>query len=163
MPVVAAGGIGTPRAVAMALAAGASAVRIGTRFAATPESGFHPDYINALIEADGEDAVYTEEFSVGWKAPHRVLSSSIEAASHLPEGIIGQINIGGQQLDVPRFSVFSPLDTATGEVNAMAHYAGQGVSAITSCEPAAEILRQLAEGAESILKVDSERLSGMLS
>ena len=162
-PVVAAGGIGTPRAVAMALAAGASAVRIGTRFAATPESGFHPDYINALIEADGEDAIYTEQFSVGWEAPHRVLSGSIEAASRLPEGIIGQVDIGGQQLDVPRFSVFSPLDTSTGEVNAMAQYAGQGVSAITSCEPAAEILHQLAEGAESILKADSERLSGMLS
>lgn len=59
-PIVAAGGIATPRAVAMALAAGASAVRIGTRFVATPESGYHPDYINALIASDGEDAVYTE-------------------------------------------------------------------------------------------------------
>ncbi len=162
-PVVAAGGISTPRAVAMALAAGASAVRIGTRFAATPESGFHPDYINALIEADGEDAVYTEKFSVGWKAPHRVLSQSIEAAALLPDGIIGEVSIGGQQIEVPRFSVFSPLDTATGEVNAMAQYAGQGVSAIKSCEPAADILRQLADGAESILKTDADRLNRMLT
>lgn len=162
-PVVAAGGIGTPRAVAMALAAGASAVRVGTRFAATPESGFHPDYINALIEADGEDTAYTKQFSVGWEAPHRVLSRSIEAASRLPDGIIGQMEFGGEQLDVPRFSVFSPIESATGEVNAMAQYAGQGVSAVTSCEPAADILRQLAEGAESILKTDAERLSGMLT
>lgn len=162
-PLVAAGGISTPRAVAMALAAGASAVRIGTRFAATPESGFHPDYINALIEADGEDTVYTEKFSVGWEAPHRVLSRSIEAAELLADGIIGEVGIGGQQVEVPRFSVFSPLDTATGAVNAMAQYAGQGVSAIKSCEPAADILRQLADGAEAILKTDAERLNRMLS
>jgi nitronate monooxygenase len=162
-PVVAAGGIGTPRAVAMALAAGASAVRIGTRFAATPESGFHPDYIDALIEADGEDTEYTEKFSVGWDAPHRVLSRSVEAASKLPEGIIGEVEIGGQQIEVPRYSVFSPLDTATGKVNAMAQYAGQGVGAIKSCEPAADILRQLAEGAETILKADAERLNQMLT
>ncbi len=161
-PVVAAGGIATPRAVAMALAAGASAVRVGTRFAATPESGFHPDYINALIEADGEDTVYTEQFSVGWEAPHRVLSQSIEAATRLPDGIIGEVNIGGQQIEVPRFSVFSPLVTATGEVKAMAQYAGQGVSAIKSCEPAADILRQLVDGAEKILKTDLDRLNLML-
>ncbi len=161
-PVVAAGGIATARGVAMALAAGASAVRIGTRFAATPESGYHADYINALIEADGEDAVYTKQFSVGWEAPHRVLSNSIDAALSLPDGIIGEIEIGGQQIEVPRFSVFSPLDTATGEINAMAQYAGQGVSAITSCEPAAVILRQLADGAEAILNADVDRLKQML-
>jgi nitronate monooxygenase len=163
-PVIAAGGIGTPRAVAMALAAGASAVRVGTRFAATPESGFHPDYINALIDADGEDAVYTEKFSVGWEAPHRVLSRSIEAAERQPDGIVGEITgMDGQQIEVPRYSVFSPLASATGKVNAMAQYAGQGVSAIKSCEPAADILRQLADGAETILKADADRINQMLA
>lgn len=162
-PVVAAGGIATARAVAMALAAGASAVRIGTRFVATPESGYHPDYINALIEASDEDTIFTDQFSVGWDAPHRVLSQSLNAALSLPDGIIGEINIGGQQLDVPRFSVFSPIENTTGKVNAMAQYAGQGVGAIKTCEPAADILQQLADGAESILKADLHRLNQMLN
>lgn len=162
-PVIAAGGIATPRAVAMALAAGAAAVRIGTRFVATPESGYHPDYINALIEANDEDTIYTEQFSVGWEAPHRVLSQSVNAALSLPDGIIGEINIGGQLVDVPRFSVFSPLDSTTGKVNAMAQYAGQGVGAIHTCEPAADILRQLADGAESILKSDLGRIEQILA
>ncbi len=161
-PVVAAGGIATPRAVAMALAAGASAVRIGTRFVATPESGYHPDYIKALIEAEGEDTVYTEQFSVGWEAPHRVLSQSISAAENLPEGIIGEIRVGDRQVDVPRFSVFSPMSTSSGKVNAMAQYAGQGVGAVRACEPAADVLRQLVDGAESILNADLDRLTGML-
>jgi len=163
IPVVAAGGIATPRAVAMALAAGASAVRIGTRFVATPESGYHPDYINALIESNGEDAVYTEQFSIGWAAPHRVLASCMEAASALTEEVIGKVRFGDQELDVPRNSVFSPMTATTGKLRAMAHYAGQGVSAIKSCEPAADILRQLADGAETILKADQQRLNRMLA
>src|SRR5207248_5682729 len=48
IPVVAAGGIGTARAMAAALAAGASAVRVGTRFVAAVESEAHPHYKEAL-------------------------------------------------------------------------------------------------------------------
>ncbi|NKB35937.1 MAG: nitronate monooxygenase [Gammaproteobacteria bacterium] len=162
LPVVAAGGIATARAVAMALAAGASAVRIGTRFVATPESGYHPDYINAIIASEGEDAVYTEHFSIGWEAPHRVLSNCIDAADSLQHEVIGKINFGGQEIDVPRNSVFGPMVQTTGEIDAMAQYAGQGVSAINSCEPAAEIMQQLTDGAEAILRADRDRLTTML-
>lgn len=162
-PVVAAGVIATPRAVAMALSAGASAVRIGTRFVATPESGYHPDYIDALIAAEGEDTVYTEEFRVGWEAPHRVLTRSLTAARELDDEIIAQIKLGEQDIDVPRYSVFSPLAGTTGHIEAMAAYAGQGVSAIKSCEPAARVLRELSEGAETILRRESERLGKMLA
>src|SRR6266498_3192765 len=55
VPVVAAGGIGTARAMAAALAAGADAVRVGTRFVATPEADAHPDYVDALVRARAED------------------------------------------------------------------------------------------------------------
>src|SRR5205085_7101260 len=73
VPIVAAGGIATPGAVAAAMAAGAAGVRIGTAFVATVESGAHPDYIAALLRADGGDTVLTEAFGVGWpNAPHRV-------------------------------------------------------------------------------------------
>jgi NAD(P)H-dependent flavin oxidoreductase YrpB (nitropropane dioxygenase family) len=49
--VLAAGGIGSARAMAAALAAGADGVRVGTRFVATAESGSHPAYMQALVEA----------------------------------------------------------------------------------------------------------------
>src|SRR5258708_22379116 len=84
VPVVAAGGIGTARALAAVLAAGASAARIGTRFVATLESGAHPSYQQALIGAEAADTVVTETFSVWWSDPvhraHRVLRSALEAA-----------------------------------------------------------------------------------
>ncbi|MGH2741708.1 MAG: nitronate monooxygenase [Thermoleophilaceae bacterium] len=44
IPVLAAGGIGTARGVAAALAAGAAGVRVGTRFLAAAEAGADPRY-----------------------------------------------------------------------------------------------------------------------
>lgn len=81
VPVIASGGIGTAHSMAAALAAGAAAVRVGTRFVATQESDAHPAYVDALIQARAEDTMLTETFSVGWPdAPHRVLSSCVQAA-----------------------------------------------------------------------------------
>src|SRR5204863_9454556 len=74
VPVVAAGGIGTARAMAAALAAGASAVRVGTRFVASQEADTHPDYAQALIDAGPGDTVLTTTVAVMCPgAPHRVL------------------------------------------------------------------------------------------
>ena len=60
VPVLAAGGIGTGRAMATALAAGADGVRVGTRFVAAAEAAAHPEYVAALIAAEAQDTVYTE-------------------------------------------------------------------------------------------------------
>ena len=49
VPVLAAGGIGTGRAMATALAAGADGVRVGTRFVAAAEAAVHPEYVAARI------------------------------------------------------------------------------------------------------------------
>ena len=75
-PIVAAGGIGSGRAMAAAFRAGADAVRIGTRLVATTEADVHPAYADALVDASNDDTVLTETFAMGWpKAPHRVLRS----------------------------------------------------------------------------------------
>src|SRR3954452_6709625 len=50
VPVVAAGGVGTARGMAAALAAGADAVRVGTRFLAAEEADVHSRWAEALIE-----------------------------------------------------------------------------------------------------------------
>ena len=62
VPVLAAGGIGTGRAMAAALAAGADGVRVGTRFLAAEETEAHPAYVNALIEARPQDTVSPKHF-----------------------------------------------------------------------------------------------------
>ena len=97
VPVLAAGGIGTGRAMATALAAGADGVRVGTRFVAAAEAAVHPEYVAALIAAKAQDTAYTEAFSVGWPdAPHRVLRSSVSAAEAFQGDAVGETNSSGR-------------------------------------------------------------------
>src|SRR5207245_8809617 len=91
VPVVAAGGIGTGRAMAAALAAGASAVRVGTRFVASEAAGTHPAYVDRLIAAEAKDTILTEAFSANWpNAPHRVLRSCVEAVERFQGQFVGE-------------------------------------------------------------------------
>jgi NAD(P)H-dependent flavin oxidoreductase YrpB (nitropropane dioxygenase family) len=153
VPVLAAGGIATARAVAGALAAGASGVRVGTRFLAAKEADMHPTYLAALVAARAEDTVLTTAYSVGWPdAPHRVLRSAVSAAEALATPIAGETPIGGAVASIPRFGVYPPLGSTTGRVDAMALYAGESVGAIERAQPAAEIVRELADGAERLLR-----------
>src|SRR4051812_39031280 len=76
LPLLAAGGIADPASALAALAAGASAVVMGTRFVASDECDAHPRYKARLLAAEGRDTVLTELFDVGWPAPHRVLRNS---------------------------------------------------------------------------------------
>jgi enoyl-[acyl-carrier protein] reductase II len=51
IPVIAAGGIGTGKTMLAAIALGAEAVQIGSRFVATQESSAHPNFKKAVIDA----------------------------------------------------------------------------------------------------------------
>ena len=51
VPVIAAGGIADGRGIYAALALGAAAVQLGTRFACTEESSSHPEYREAVVQA----------------------------------------------------------------------------------------------------------------
>ena len=148
VPVVAAGGIGNAEAVRAAMALGADAVRVGTRFVATSESYAHPVYIDALVAADTDDSVLTEAFGVGWPdAPHRVLRSSIEAATAAPSDVIGEtVPHGGQPLPMVRFGASSPNRDTTGDIRAMALYAGRSVGSVDRVLTAAEVVAELSAG-----------------
>lgn len=52
IPVIAAGGIGTGKTMLAALALGAEAVQIGSRFVASTESSAHLNFKNAVVEAN---------------------------------------------------------------------------------------------------------------
>jgi nitronate monooxygenase len=150
---LAAGGIATARAMAAALAAGADGVRVGTRFVAAAESAAHPAYQEALLRAEPEDTILTEAYSANWpNAPHRVLRGCIEAAQALADDLVGQTVIAGATLPLTRFMTPPPTRWCTGKIEAMPHYAGQSVGAVQKIQPAADIVRELAEGAERLLR-----------
>ncbi len=155
VPVLAAGGIGSGRAMAAVLAAGADGVRVGTRFVAATEAGAHPAYVQALIAASAEDTTCTEAFSKGWPdAPHRVLRSCIAAAQAFPGEFVGQkvdVDTGGFY-QIPRWQPFTIDATTTGALAAMPHWAGESVDGVTHVQPAAEIVHELAAEAERLLR-----------
>ena len=90
VPVLAAGGIGTGRALAAVLAAGADGPRMGTRFVAAAESDAHPRYVEALIASRPEDTVRGRAFVHGWNTPGRVLRSCVEAAEAFGGKVVGE-------------------------------------------------------------------------
>jgi len=132
----------------------AAGVRVGTRFVATHEANSHPDYVDALVHAQAADTILTTAFSVMWPdAPHRVLRSCVEAAEALEGDIVGEMPMGVVQMPLPKFAVPCPTRDMTGKIAAMALYAGQSVSAVTRVQSAAEVVRELADGAERLLRV----------
>ena len=148
LPLLAAGGIGDPASARAALAAGAVAVVMGTRFVASDESDAHSRYKARLLEAQARDTVLTELFDVGWPAsPHRVLRNSTyerwEAAGSPPSG---ERPGEGEEVasGVPRYASNLPIAGTEGDPEAMAMYAGQSVGAITAVEPAAAIVERFA-------------------
>jgi nitronate monooxygenase len=160
VPVIAAGGIAEGRGVAAALAAGAAGVRMGTRFVATPESGAHPAYKDAIVAASGSGTVLTDAYRVMWpseEANARVLRTAFERAEKLPaDAPVGKLTMGPMTVDVPRFGVPPPTTTAEGEVTAMALYAGESVASIDAVEPASELVPRIAADAEFHLRAPAQ-------
>ncbi len=160
LPVVAAGGIADGRGVAAVLALGAGAAWMGTRFLLAEEAATHPVYREAVIAADETATAYSALFDVGWPdAPLRALRNSTweawHAAGEPPSGARpgeGEIVATGEDgRAITRYSNDSPVVGASGDIAAMALYAGQGVGLAQHIQPAAEIIREVAEEAARVL------------
>jgi nitronate monooxygenase len=150
VPVLGAGGIGSGRGIAAVLATGASGVRMGTRFIAAAESNAHPDYVRAIISAQAEDSVRTNRFEVECPlcpSTHGVLRSALEAAEAFDGSYVAEFN--GEP--VAKFRGTPPYKGFTGNIGAMACYAGQSVGEVRGVQPAAEIVAELVEQAEKLL------------
>jgi nitronate monooxygenase len=159
-PVAAAGGIADGRGLAAVLALGAGAAWMGTRFLLAEEAATHPIYREAVIAADETATAYSSLFDVGWPdAPLRTLRNSTweawRAAGEPPSGARpgeGEIVATGEDgRDIARYDNDAPVAGASGDVGAMCLYAGQGVGLAQRIQPAAEIVREVAEDAARVL------------
>lgn len=161
-PVAAAGGIGDARGVVAALALGAQAAVLGTRFLASAESRAHPDYKRKLLEAGESGTVRTILFGHGWPhAPHRTLKTAFVEEwlgreergqeSRTDEPQLGQTIIGGQPMPMLRFMGFPPNAETTGDIESMDLLAGQSVGLVQDIKPAARIVHELMSEARQIM------------
>lgn len=153
VPVLAAGGLTDGRDLAAVLAKGAQGGVFGTAFLATEESFAHAYHKQRIVEATGE-TVHTRDFHINWPpgAAVRVLSNSVTRGERgdpfaSPRQVIGADD--GRPIYL--FSTDSPLRSMTGDLEAMALYAGEGAARISAVAPAGERLRTIVAEARAVL------------
>jgi enoyl-[acyl-carrier protein] reductase II len=144
IPVIAAGGIGDARGFLAALALGAEAALLGTRFIATKESRAHDDYKAALIKYTEAETLVVQR-KVGRTA--RVLRTPVA------ERIVEMEEKGATLEDLlPLISGEQSQKAALrGNVEAGFPSAGQVVGLIHSVPSIDELIRSMVEGAEQIV------------
>lgn len=155
VPVVATGGIATGAGLAAALAMGAQGVQCGTAFLATAESFAHDYHKRRVVAARADETVLTDIFVLNWPAHAavRVIANGVtqelgpNLLGHDPDRLPHEVIAYEDGQPRLRFSTDSPLRNTTGDLEAMALFAGQSVGAIGAVIPAAERIRQMMEEA----------------
>lgn len=146
IPVLAAGGIATAEDARRAIANGVDGVWVGTRFVASEESRAHVDYKERIVAASAADTELGTTFDIGWPgAPHRALRNSTvrgRGTGRRPgEGEIIARYANGRP--IVRYEDTIPLEGMSGNLEALALYAGMSVDGITDVLPAATIVDRL--------------------
>ena len=151
IPLIATGGITTSEDIKRIMDRGAQGVMLGTRYVATTQSLAHAAYKTALVEATIGCTAITTCFDGGWpRAAHRTLRNETTMAWEAAgcpstdrpgEGdIIANSSVGEPIL---RYEDTAPRIGMTGNVEAMALYAGEGVSKIDEIPDAGELTKDL--------------------
>ena len=150
LPVLAAGGITTGRALAAVLAAGAEGASLGTALLATPEAVEVPDaFKERVVLSDGQDTAFTRLYDLLGDTPW-------------PNGIAGRVyrNRLVREWDGRDEAVMEHREELASDVAAArarhdpevsSVYMGQGAGAVNAIRPAAEVIEGICREAERLL------------
>ncbi|MDR3606340.1 MAG: nitronate monooxygenase [Oligoflexia bacterium] len=159
IPIVLAGGVATGEQIAAALALGASAVQIGTRFIASKEAKVDEAYKKAILDADPEDIVMTKKIS---GTPAAVIRTpyidQVGLELNPLEKALYRYPQTKKYMKMLRYYIGSKAleKAASGVTWKTVWSAGQGVGLIEDILPAGEIVRRLVtECSETIQRLNA--------
>ena len=144
LPVIAAGGIADGRGMAAAMMLGACGVQMGTRFLCAEECSIHPNYRNKILKANDLCTIVT-----GKRLGHPVRSLRTTFARSYWKAEYG--GMPDEELEAMGSGALR-LAVQEGENERGCFLAGQVAAMVNKVQPAAEIVREVAEGAEIILR-----------
>ncbi|HCT89880.1 MAG TPA: enoyl-[acyl-carrier-protein] reductase FabK [Lachnospiraceae bacterium] len=144
LPVIAAGGIADGRGVAAAFMLGACGIQMGTRFLSAVECSIHPVYKEKILKATDLCTMVT-----GKRLGHPVRSLRTPFAREYAKA-----EYGGMPDDELEALATGTLRMAVqeGDNKKGCFLAGQAAAMVKKEQPAAEIIREVMEEAEPILK-----------
>ena len=145
LPVIAAGGIGDGRGVAAALMLGAQGVQLGTRFLVADECSIHPGYKDRILKA-GDIATVATGKRLGHpvrclKTPFTRAYAKAEYDSAVSNDELESLGAGALR-----------LAAVEGNAEKGCFLAGQIAGLVKKKQPAAEMIKEIFDEAEAILR-----------
>lgn len=144
IPVIAAGGIADGRGMAAAYMLGACGVQMGTRFLSAEECNIHPAYKEKIIKAGDLATMVT-----GKRLGHPVRSLRTAFARNYMKEEYG--GVSDEELEALGTGALR-LAVQEGDSEKGCFLAGQIASMVNQIQPAADIVREVTEEAEEVLK-----------
>lgn len=149
LPVLCAGGIGSPAQFAEIIKMGYAGVQMGTRFIATPECKAHPDYKQAIVDAQENDIVLTERIS---GVPVAVINTAYVQQVGTRAGFVARHMLQGRKTKHYMRTIYALLSLyklkrgLTRKLSSKDYWqAGRSVSNIDRIEPAGDIVKRFAQ------------------
>ena len=144
LPVIAAGGIADGRGLAAALMLGACGVQMGTRFLSATECSIHPSYKEKILKANDLCTMVT-----GKRLGHPVRSLRTPFARNYSKAEYG--GVADEELEAMGTGALQ-LAVQSGDLEKGCFLSGQIAALVKKEQPAAEIIKEVVDGAEPILK-----------
>lgn len=144
LPVIAAGGIADGRGVAAAFLLGACGIQMGTRFLSAQECSIHPAYKERILKANDLCTMVT-----GKRLGHPVRSLRTNFARNYAKAEYG--GMPDEELEALATGALRKA-VEEGDLEKGCFLSGQIAAMVKEIQPAADIVRDVIEGAEPILK-----------
>ena len=144
LPVIAAGGIADGRGAAAAFMLGACGIQMGTRFLSAEECTIHPTYKEKIVKANDLCTMVT-----GKRLGHPVRSLRTQFARNYSKAEYG--GMPDEELEALGTGALRKA-VQEGDVKDGCFLSGQIAAMVNKEQPAARIVREVAEEAEVILR-----------